>query len=235
MSDQKKTGSQHSGAKAGASAKASANGAQGRVVIKKYANRRLYNTASSSYVTLEHLSEMVKEGVDFVVFDAKTNEDITRSVLTQIIFDEESRGQNLLPIQFLRQLIGFYGNSMQAFLPSYLELSLDSFTRQQERMRTQMGAIAPGLAQGLAPNLAAGLGTAAGPQFLEDQVKQNLAMFDRAMKMFSPFAYVRPEDSEVAAPAPAAPAPAATDDSLNDLKKKIEEMQEQISRRASKG
>ena len=235
MSDQKKTGSQHSGAKAGASAKASANGAQGRVVIKKYANRRLYNTASSSYVTLERLSEMVKEGVDFVVFDAKTNEDITRSVLTQIIFDEESRGQNLLPIQFLRQLIGFYGNSMQAFLPSYLELSLDSFTRQQERMRTQMGAIAPGLAQGLAPNLAAGLGTAAGPQFLEDQVKQNLAMFDRAMKMFSPFAYVRPEDSEVAAPAPAAPAPAATDDSLNDLKKKIEEMQEQISRLASKG
>lgn len=237
MSDQKKTGSQHSGAKAGASAKASANGAQGRVVIKKYANRRLYNTASSSYVTLEHLSEMVKEGIDFVVFDAKTNEDITRSVLTQIIFDEESRGQNLLPIQFLRQLIGFYGNSMQAFLPSYLELSLDSFTRQQERMRTQMGAIAPGLAQGLAPNLAAGLGTAAGPQFLEDQVKQNLAMFDRAMKMFSPFAYVRPEDSEVAAPAPApaAPAPAATDDSLNDLKKKIEEMQEQISRLASKG
>ena len=233
MSDQKKTGSQHSGAKAGASAKASANGAQGRVVIKKYANRRLYNTASSSYVTLEHLSEMVKEGVDFVVFDAKTNEDITRSVLTQIIFDEESRGQNLLPIQFLRQLIGFYGNSMQAFLPSYLELSLDSFTRQQERMRTQMGAIAPGLAQGLAPNLAAGLGTAAGPQFLEDQVKQNLAMFDRAMKMFSPFAYVRPEDSDVAAPP--TPTPAATDDSLNDLKKKIEEMQEQISRLASKG
>ena len=235
MSDHKKTGSEPSGAKAGASSKASANGAQGRVVIKKYANRRLYNTASSSYVTPEHLSEMVKEGVDFVVFDAKTNEDITRSVLTQIIFDEESRGQNLLPIQFLRQLIGFYGNSMQAFLPSYLELSLDSFTRQQERMRTQMGAIAPGLAQGLAPNLGAGLGTVAGPQFLEDQVKQNLAMFDRAMKMFSPFAYVRPEDSEVAAPAPAAPAPAATDDSLNDLKKKIEEMQEQISRLASKG
>ncbi len=236
MSDHKKTGSERSGAKAGASAKASANGAQGRVVIKKYANRRLYNTASSSYVTLEHLSEMVKEGVDFVVFDAKTNEDITRSVLTQIIFDEESRGQNLLPIQFLRQLIGFYGNSMQAFLPSYLELSLDSFTRQQERMRTQMGAIAPGLAQGLAPNLGAGLGTVAGPQFLEDQVKQNLAMFDRAMKMFSPFAYVRPEDSEVAAaPAPAAAAPTAPDDSLNDLKKKIEEMQEQISRLASKG
>jgi polyhydroxyalkanoate synthesis repressor PhaR len=109
-----------------------------KVVIKKYANRRLYNTRSSAYVTLEHLSEMVKEGVDFVVYDAKSNEDITRSVLTQIIFDEENRGQNLLPIQFLRQLIRFYGDSMQAFVPSYLELSLDSFTRQQERMRTQV-------------------------------------------------------------------------------------------------
>jgi polyhydroxyalkanoate synthesis repressor PhaR len=108
MSDQKKTGSDRTGSKASANAKAAASGgSQARIVIKKYANRRLYNTASSTYVTLEHLSEMVKEGVDFVVFDAKTNEDITRSVLTQIIFDEESRGQNLLPIQFLRQLIGF--------------------------------------------------------------------------------------------------------------------------------
>src|SRR6201986_5269050 len=109
----------------------------GRVVIKKYANRRLYNTGSSSYVTLEHLAEMVKQGVDFVVYDAKTNDDITRSVLTQIIFEEESQGQSLLPVQFLRQLIGFYGNSMQSFLPSYLELSLNTFTQQQERMRTQ--------------------------------------------------------------------------------------------------
>src|SRR5215471_20135962 len=108
------------------------------VVIKKYANRRLYNTASSSYVTLEHLAEMVRQGVDFVVYDAKTNEDLTRSVLTQIIFDEENRGsQNLLPLQFLRQLIRFYGDSMQALLPSYLELSLDAFTQQQERMRKQ--------------------------------------------------------------------------------------------------
>jgi polyhydroxyalkanoate synthesis repressor PhaR len=247
MSDQKKTGSDRTGSKPSANAKAAASGgSQARIVIKKYANRRLYNTASSSYVTLEHLSEMVKEGVDFVVFDAKTNEDITRSVLTQIIFDEESRGQNLLPIQFLRQLIGFYGNSMQALLPSYLELSLDSFTRQQERMRTQFGTLAPNLTQGLAPGLGtslgaglgAGLGAAGGPQFLEDQVKQNLALFDRAMKMFSPFAYVRPEDSDVMAemePAPQAPAAAASDDSLNDLKKKIEEMQEQISKLASKG
>src|ERR1700742_4561970 len=134
-----------------------------RVVIKKYANRRLYNTASSSYVTLEHLAEMVKDGADFVVYDAKTGEDITRSVLTQIIFEEESRGQNLLPIQFLRQLIRFYGDQMQAFLPSYLELSLDSFIRQQERLRTQFSAITPA---------AAALGG------YEEQIRQNLALFD---------------------------------------------------------
>src|SRR6201996_7571813 len=135
-----------------------------RVIIKKYANRRLYNTKSSTYVTLENLSEMVKGGVDFVVYDAKTNEDITRSVLTQIIFDEESRGQNLLPIQFLRQLIRFYGDSMQAFVPSYLEMSLDGFARQQSRMRGQLSG-----AMGVAP----------GVGFLEEQVRQNLVLFDR--------------------------------------------------------
>jgi polyhydroxyalkanoate synthesis repressor PhaR len=165
-----------------------------RVIIKKYANRRLYNTASSSYVTLEHLSDMVKEGVDFVVYDAKTNDDITRSVLTQIIFEEENRGggQNLLPIQFLRQLIGFYGNSMQAFLPSYLEMSLESFAKQQERLRGQLSNMAPGKMPGMG--------------VYEEQIRQNMALFDRAMKMFSPFAYVRPED---AAAAPAEPGPHA--------------------------
>src|SRR5215217_3119050 len=138
MSEQPQTGENAAGAK---------NGGE-RVVIKKYANRRLYNTASSSYVTLEHLSEMVKQGVDFVVYDAKTNEDITRTVLTQIIFEEESQGQSLLPIQFLRQLIGFYGNSMQAFLPSYLEMSLATFTQQQERLKNQFTSFgqAPGIA-----------------------------------------------------------------------------------------
>src|SRR4051812_41801875 len=149
-----------------------------RVVIKKYANRRLYNTASSSYVTLEHLADMVKKGVDFVVYDAKTNEDITRTVLTQIIFEEESQGQSLLPIQFLRQLIGFYGNSMQAFLPSYLELSLASFAQQQERMRTQFSS----------------LGQTGGLGAYEDQIRQNMALFERAMKMFSPFAYAKSEE-----------------------------------------
>ena len=192
-------------------------GKDDRVVIKKYANRRLYNTASSSYVTLEHLSDMVKQGVNFVVYDAKTNEDITRSVLTQIIFEEESReGQNLLPIQFLRQLIGFYGNSMQAFLPSYLELSLSSFAEQQERMRTQFAALGQGVSMGS----------------YDDTIRQNLAMFDRAMKMFSPFSFARTDE---AAPAKAAePAPAAGGDALSDLKKQMEEMQAQIERLASK-
>src|SRR5579862_3013331 len=112
-------------------------GAADKVVIQKYANRRLYNKATSTYITLDDLAAMVKQGVDFVVYDAKTGEDITRKVLTQIIFEEEGRGQNLLPIQFLRQLIGFYGDRMQDFLPSFLELSLDSFIRQQERVQGQ--------------------------------------------------------------------------------------------------
>jgi polyhydroxyalkanoate synthesis repressor PhaR len=191
-----------------------------RVIIKKYANRRLYNTRSSAYVTLEHLSEMVKDGVDFVVYDAKTGDDITRSVLTQIIFDEESRGQNLLPIQFLRQLIRFYGDSMQAFLPSFLELSLDSFTKQQERLRGQVvGAV----------------GAAPGIGFLEDQVRQNLVLFNRAMKMFSPFAFTQPGDApSEAAHAEASAAKPEADTSLDELKRKIEEIQAQISKLAAR-
>jgi polyhydroxyalkanoate synthesis repressor PhaR len=192
-----------------------------RVVIKKYANRRLYNTASSSYVTLEHLSEMVKQNIDFVVYDAKTNEDITRSVLTQIIFEEESQGQSLLPIQFLRQLIGFYGNSMQSFLPSYLEMSLSAFTQQQDRLRSQLGALGP--ATGLGP--------------FDEQVRQNLALFDRAMKMFSPFAFnpaARPDEPAAAPKAePAAPT-AASEDALADLRKRLEEMQAQIEKLAKR-
>jgi hypothetical protein len=190
-----------------------------RVVIKKYANRRLYNTASSSYVTLEHLADMVKQGVDFVVYDAKSHEDITRTVLTQIIFEEESQqGQSLLPIQFLRQLIGFYGNSMQSFLPSYLELSLATFAQQQERMRTQFS----GLAQ------TPGLG------IYDDQIRQNLAMFDRAMKMFSPFAFGGGADTTPATARPAESQAAPTEDSLSEMKRQLEAMQAQIAKLASK-
>jgi polyhydroxyalkanoate synthesis repressor PhaR len=198
-----------------------------KIVIKKYANRRLYNTGSSSYVTLEHLREMVKEGVDFVVYDAKTNDDITRSVLGQIIFEEEGRGQNLLPIQFLRQLIGFYGDQMQSLVPSYLEMSLNAFTQQQEKMRDQFGMSAFGATDGYGA--------------FQDQVRQNMAIFDRAMKMFTPFAYLRPEESVagVQAETPSAPradAPAAStapgSDSLSELKARVEEMQRQIERLA---
>ncbi len=144
------------------------------ITIKKYANRRLYNTATSSYVTLDYLSEMVKNGQDFAVFDAKSGDDITRSVLTQIIFEEESKGQNLLPIQFLRQLIQFYGDSLQSFVPSYLEMSMDAFARNQEGIREQMrGAF----------------GAAPGYAMFEEATRKNMAMFQQAMKIFSPLNY----------------------------------------------
>ncbi|MGN6424915.1 MAG: polyhydroxyalkanoate synthesis repressor PhaR [Asticcacaulis sp.] len=197
-----------------------------RVIIKKYANRRLYNTATSSYVTLDNLSDMVREGVDFVVFDAKSGDDITRSVLAQIIFEEESRGQNLLPIQFLRQLISFYGDSMQNLLPTYLEMSLDGFAKQQERFRSQFQQ-----AFGGTP----GLG------FFDEQVAQNLAMFDRAMRMFSPFSFANNGANMGAnmgaAPSAAAPEPDAARDSdeVRDLREQMAAMKAQIDKLAQKG
>ena len=191
------------------------------VIIKKYANRRLYNTASSSYVTLDHLADMVREGVDFVVQDAKTGEDLTRGVLTQIIFDEESRStQNLLPLQFLRQLIGFYGDSMQALLPSYLEMSLEGFSKQRDRMQQEFSGA---------------FGGAQAVERVQEQVRQNLQMFDRAMKMFSPFSYVRGQGEEGGGePAPPAAAPSASDEALHELKAQIAAMQKQIEKLATK-
>ena len=192
-----------------------------RVIIKKYANRRLYNTATSSYVTLDNLSDMVRQNVDFVVYDAKTGDDITRSVLAQIIFEEESRGQNLLPIQFLRQLISFYGDSMQNLLPTYLEMSLDGFAKQQERFRSQF---------------AQAFGGTPGLGYFDEQVSQNLAMFDRAMRMFSPFSFANAAtpaaEGEVA---PAAPAPAAREtDTVRELREQMEAMKAQIDALAKK-
>jgi len=143
------------------------------ITIKKYANRRLYNTATSSYVTLDHLSQMVKDGAEFVVFDAKTGEDITRSVLTHIIVEEESKGgQNLLPISFLRHLISFYGDSLQSLVPRYLDYSMQSFARNQEQMRQYMQDAMGGMMPFA--------------QF-EEMGKQNMAIFESAMKMFTPF------------------------------------------------
>src|ERR1700733_4382629 len=144
------------------------------VTIKKYANRRLYNTATSSYVTLDHLSAMVKEGVEFNVYDAKTGEDITRSVLTQIIVEEEGKtGQNLLPIGFLRRLIGFYGDNMQWLVPKYLDHSLQSLSKNQEQIRDYFQSTIGGLFP---------FGNT-----LEQMSKQNLAVFEQTMRMFSPF------------------------------------------------
>ena len=140
------------------------------VVVKKYANRRLYNTATSSYVTLDDLARMIKEGGDFVVKDAKTSEDLTRSVLTQIIVEQEQKGQNLLPISFLRQLISFYGDNMQFLVPGYLEQAMLAFARNQEQMRS---------------NLRATFGMFPFGQF-EEIGKQNMAMFERALRMLSP-------------------------------------------------
>lgn len=152
------------------------SGQQGEpIVIKKYANRRLYNTATSSYVTLDYLSEMVKSGEEFVVYDAKSGDEITRSVLTQIIFEEENKGTNLLPIQFLRQLIKFYGDNLQSFLPSYLEMSMDAFARNQEKLRSHMRET---------------FGAAPGFHMFEESARQNMALFEQAMKMFTPMGVV---------------------------------------------
>ncbi|GJL85376.1 MAG: hypothetical protein DHS20C02_11510 [Micavibrio sp.] len=150
------------------------------IIIKKYANRRLYDTGRSSYVTLDDLCEMVKEGHDFVVQDAKSGEDITRPVLTQIIVEQESNGeQNLLPISFLRNLIGFYGDNMQGLVPNYLDQTLEIFVGNQERMREQINKSFEGMSgmQNMFP----------GSSAFEEMNKQNMAMFERTMKMFTPF------------------------------------------------
>src|SRR5580765_5275890 len=193
------------------------------VVIKKYANRRLYNTATSAYVTLDHLATMVKEKTDFVVYDAKTGDEITRSVLTQIIVEEENKGgQTLLPIPFLRQLISFYGDSLQGVVPQYLEMSMTQFARNQEQMRKYLQN-----AFGFNPF-----------QQFEAIGKQNMAMFEQAMRAFNPF----PRPGGPGAPPPAAngqeppartdatttPAP-ANDTAIDDLKRKLDELQTQLA------
>ena len=205
------------------------------VVIKKYANRRLYNTSTSSYVTLEHLSEMVKAKIDFVVYDAKTGEEITRSVLTQIIFEEESKGgQTLLPIPFLRNLISFYGDSLQGVVPQYLEMSMQQFSRHQDQMRRYMQST---------------FGFNPFPQF-ETMGKQNMAMFEQAVRMLNPFVpstQTGPQDSSkpalpawsITPPAAAAAEPtsapaAANDAAIDDLKRKLDELQSQLAQLSKK-
>jgi polyhydroxyalkanoate synthesis repressor PhaR len=199
-----------------------------RVKVKKYANRRLYNTATSTYVTLDDLSTMVKQGIDFVVHDAKSGEDITRAVLTQIIVEEESKGgQNLLPIGFLRQLIGFYGDNLQSVVPRYLEASMQAFAHNQEQFRDSMKAAFGGFFP-------------FGPQ-LEETSKRNMTLFQNAMtQMWAPFGQGQePGQTDAQAPtaasdtAPATPpAPgtgAAEAPSLQDLQKQLETIQRQLA------
>ena len=189
------------------------------VTIKKYANRRLYNTGTSTYVTLEDLAGMVKNGEDFVVFDAKTGEEITRSVLTQIIFEQENKegGQNLLPIAFLRQLIRFYGDSMQMLVPRYLEVSIESLTREQEKFRNQVAQ-------------AFGVGAFTS---LEEHVRRNMDMFERAFAMFAPFARRESQNAADTA-AELEKQPTKTGD-IDDLKRQLDEMKLKVDRLAEKG
>ena len=188
------------------------------IIIKKYANRRLYNTATSTYVTLDDLALMVKAGQNFQVVDAKTGEDITRSVLTQIIFEEENKGgaQTLLPVNFLRQLIKFYGDQMQGVVPGYLEFSLDNLTKDQDKIRKQMmDAMNIG-------NLGLGnpmLGT-------EEQAKRNMVMFNDALKLFNPFAAMMPGAT---VPEPAAAKSASADD-LQSLREQMAAMQDKLNK-----
>ena len=193
------------------------------ITIKKYANRRLYNTATSSYVTLDNLATMVKEGSDFVVYDAKSGEDITRQVLTHIIVEEENKGQNLLPIDFLRHLISFYGDSLQSVVPNYLDYSMKAFAKSKEQMRDYMEDSMGGL----------------NPfgQF-EEIGKQNVAMFEEAMKMFTPLIPGGPgaEGNEKPGGTPGetkdnakkAGGPKDDADQLDDLRNQLEKMQRQI-------
>ncbi|MCK8785479.1 polyhydroxyalkanoate synthesis repressor PhaR [Roseomonas sp. NAR14] len=184
------------------------------VVVKKYANRRLYNTEASSYVTLEDLAGMVRQGRDFVVYDAKSGEDITRSVLTQIIVEEEAKGRSLLPTSFLRQLIGFYGDSLGSVVPRYLEFAMGSFARQQEQMRVAMQKSMEGFHM---------------PFGFEEMSKQNMAMMERAMSLFTPF---RPAatDATKEPPRPAGTGGAETMESLQaevaSLKRQLEELRQ---------
>lgn len=179
------------------------------VVIKKYANRRLYNTDSSTYVTLEDLAEMVKGGRDFVVYDAKTGEEITRSVLTQIIFEQEAKGQSLLPIRFLRQLIRFYDDNLQKLVPSYLEFSLESLAKEQEKLQRQMADAWGGNAF----------------EAMTEHVQRNMAMFENALGLFNPFGQEPFTPGKPAAPEKRTGSP---DEDLDLLKRQLADMQSKL-------
>jgi polyhydroxyalkanoate synthesis repressor PhaR len=187
--------------------------------IKKYANRRLYNTGTSTYVTLEDLAAMVKDGEDFLVYDAKSGDDITRSVLAQIIFEQENKaGQNLLPTTFLRQLIRFYGDSMQMVVPKYLEQSIATLTQEQEKFRKQIA------------------NTLSGTPFapLEEQVRRNMELFQQTFSMFKPFVPTPGRPAGTPEPEPDASAEPAKDTNIDDLRQQMKDMQERLERMSKK-
>ena len=179
------------------------------ITIKKYANRRLYNTATSCYVTLDYLARLVKDGSDFAVYDAKTGEDITRSVLTHIIVEEESKGQSMLPVSFLRHLISFYGDSLQVIVPRYLEHTMQLFARNQEQMRSYMG----GAFDGLMPF---------GP--IEEMGKHQMAIFEQAMRMFSPFQ----GQDETGDRKSGGETHSVTEEQISELRTRVNHMQKQL-------
>jgi polyhydroxyalkanoate synthesis repressor PhaR len=188
------------------------------ITIKKYANRRLYNTGTSTYVTLEDLASMVKAGEDFVVNDAKSGEDITRQVLAQIIFEQENKeGQSLLPIAFLRQLIRFYGDSMQMLVPRYLEVSIDSLTREQSKFREHMAQAFGGSPFGA----------------LEDQVRRNMELFERTFSMFTPFARQGSAEPDKGGPAAAGEGGSGGGE-IDDLKRQMDDMQKRLDKLSDK-
>jgi polyhydroxyalkanoate synthesis repressor PhaR len=188
----------------------------GPIIIKKYANRRLYDTSSSSYVTLEHLSELVRKGVDFEVRDAKTGEDLTRPVLTQIIYENETKGEGALPLNFLRQLIGFYGGGAQSYLPAWLDMSMNSFAEAQERWRSALGGATP-------------------VALFEKQARRNMEMFENAMRVFNPALTPRDETLDDGDMQGDDDAPdSREDDALNLMQNQMAEMQRQLAELAKK-
>ena len=185
------------------------------IVIKKYANRRLYDTSSSQYVTLDHLRDLVKQGVHFKVTDAKSGEDLTHGVLAQIIFEEESRGANLLPVDFLRQLIGFYGDSLQNVVPGYLQMSMNNFAQQQEEYRTKVGEAM------MSPQATMAL--------IEEQTRRNMETFGKTMRMFTPFVPgTGPAMADEAAPAPAAKTEG--DGDIAQMREELDEMRAKLDK-----
>lgn len=203
---------------------ANGNGSNGdRIVIKKYANRRLYDTSASAYVTLEHLSELTRQGKEFIVQDAKSGEDLTRAVLAQIIFEQENKKEGVLPVSFLRQLIQFYGDNFQAMLPAYLEMSMKTFNQQQEKWRDYMSTT---------------VGEDKAKAF-EEQVRKNMLMFEDTMKIFAPFVPTPPGGvpgmPPAAEEAPRPSTPPTGVDAIRALQQQMMDMQRQLAVLATGG